>query len=159
MSRGEDLINTSEVHKVKRMLSEKEREERRNNIVIKGIDKIEDIKDTKEWTEKLLREELDVKGKVIQCRRSNKVLIAKLGKDEEKKEVMFKKNKLKGSKIYIENDLTWEERKIQDKIKEWARQRRMKGEQVKIGIGKVWTERGWRYWNEIEKEEGRQDFA
>lgn len=37
---------------------------------------------------------------------------------------MFKKNKLKGSKIYIENDLTWEERRIQEKIKEWARQRR-----------------------------------
>lgn len=99
VGRGEDLLNTSEVHKVKRMLSEKEREERRNNIVIKGIDKIEDIKDAKEWTEKLLREEL-VKGKVIQCRRS-KVPIVKLGKDEEKKEIMLKKNKLKGSKIYI----------------------------------------------------------
>lgn len=105
--------------------------------MIKGIDKIDDIKDVKEWTQKFLREELDVKGEVIQCRRSNKVLIAKLGKEEEKKEIMIRKNKLKGSKIYIENDLTWDERKKQEKINEWAWQRRKEGEQIKIGKGKV----------------------
>lgn len=50
---------------------------------------------------------------------------------------MPKKNKLKESKIYIENDLTWQERKKQERINEWAQQRKMKGEQIKIDIGKV----------------------
>lgn len=38
---------------------------------------------------------------------------------KEKKEVMKKKSRLKGLKgeqIFIENDLTWQERKIQEKI-------------------------------------------
>jgi len=40
----------------------------------------------------------------------------KLGSEEEKKEVMRKKNRIKGDQIFIENDLTWRERKTQERI-------------------------------------------
>lgn len=43
-----DLLNAREVNKVRRLLVGSEKEERKNNIVIKGIDKIDDIKDVKE---------------------------------------------------------------------------------------------------------------
>lgn len=37
---------------------------------------------------------------------------------------MRNKFKLKGEKIFIKNDLSWEERKIQDKINTWAKTER-----------------------------------
>lgn len=37
---------------------------------------------------------------------------------------MRNKFKLKGEKIFIKNDLNWEERKIQDKINRWAKTER-----------------------------------
>lgn len=48
-------------------------------------------------------------------------LSVKLESEKVKKEVMRNKFKLKGEKIFIKNDLSWEERKIQDKINRWAK--------------------------------------
>lgn len=56
--------------------------------------------------------------KIESCRISGNIIV-KLGNEEEKKKVMKKKSRLKslkGERIFIENDLTWEERKIQEKI-------------------------------------------
>lgn len=47
-----------------------------------------------------------------------------LESEKVKKEVMRNKFKLKGEKIFIKNDLSWEERKIQDKINRWAKTER-----------------------------------
>jgi len=44
---------------------------------------------------------------------------------------------LKGEEIFIENDFTWEERKIQERINKWSREMRNKGNEVNIGFGKV----------------------
>lgn len=51
-------------------------------------------------------------------------LSVKLESEKVKKEVMRNKFKLKGEKIFIKNDLSWEERKIQDKINRWAKTER-----------------------------------
>lgn len=51
-------------------------------------------------------------------------LSVKLESEKIKKEVMRNKFKLKGEKIFIKNDLSWEERKIQDKINRWAKTER-----------------------------------
>jgi len=47
--------------------------------------------------------------------------------------------------------LTWEERKTQEKINIWAK-RKSKGEDIKIGFGKIQIKNIWRYWTDIEKE-------
>lgn len=47
-----------------------------------------------------------------------------------------RKNRLKGENIFIENDLTWEERKVQERIIRWTKKERIKGEDIKIGFGK-----------------------
>lgn len=95
------------------------------------------MKCLKEWVEKFLKGKLDLKiYKVVFCRMSDRVVIAKLGSKKEKREMMKKKNRLKGE-IYIENDVTWEELKTQEKIKIWIKEERQKGEDVKIGIGRV----------------------
>lgn len=51
-------------------------------------------------------------------------LSVKFLSEKVKKEVMRNKFKLKGEKIFIKNDLSWEERKIQDKINRWAKTER-----------------------------------
>lgn len=69
---------------------------------------------------------------------------------------MKRKNKLKGIKgeqIFIENDLTWEERKIQERINKWAKEKKSIEEDIKIGVGKVRIKDIWKFWSDIEKEE------
>jgi len=68
------------------------------------------------------------------------VVIIKLENERIKEEVMKNKYKLKGdiySKIFIENDLSWEEKKIQGKINRWAREQRGRGLDVKVGLGRI----------------------
>lgn len=65
----------------------------------------------------MLKEKIGVDGEIVSCRTSDTVLVVKLGTEECKKEVM-KKYKLRSEMIYIENDLSWEERRIQAKINE-----------------------------------------
>lgn len=40
---------------------------------------------------------------------SGTVVVVKLENEDKKKEIMSNKNKLKGERIFIENDLSWEE--------------------------------------------------
>jgi len=73
-------------------------------------------------------------------------IIAKLNdNDEEKKEMMSKKNKLKGEQIFIENDLTLEEKKIQKRINNWVKERKNKGENIKIEIEQVRVKDIWKH--------------
>jgi len=53
---------------------------------------------------------------VSEMRRSGPVIIVKIEGEEGKKEIMRNKFKLKDDRMYIENDLSIEERKIQEKI-------------------------------------------
>lgn len=57
--------------------------------------------------------------------------------------------------IYIENDLTWEERKVQEKISSWVKLERSKGKEIKIGLGKVRID--GTLWTDIEKGLGITD--
>lgn len=68
--------------------------------------------------------------------KSGKVLVVKLENEIQKKVIMRNKNKLKGEKIFIENDLCWEDRKVQEEMNKWARIRE-KGKEVKIGYGRA----------------------
>lgn len=48
---------------------------------------------------------------------SGKVIMINSKNNNMKKEVMKNKNKLKGESIFVEHDLMWHKRKIQEKIK------------------------------------------
>jgi len=88
---------------------------------------------------------------VREVRRSGPVIVARIEGEEGKKEIM--RNKYKGERIFIENDLTYEERKIQEKMGRWARDERVRGVEVKVGRGSRWIS-----WEEIEREErGREE--
>lgn len=64
---------------------------------------------------------------------------------------MQNKSILKGGVIFIEHDLTWEERKVQEKIDRWVRAERDKGGLVKAGYAKVRIDSQWVRWEKVEQ--------
>ncbi|XP_070163512.1 golgin subfamily A member 6-like protein 22 [Polyergus mexicanus] len=155
---SEDRLSSKEIERLKRMVTEKERAERRNNIVIKGIDVKELDKDRREWAKDFLKSRLGVACGIISVRISGPVIIVKIDKEEDKKWVMRNKNRLKGGKIFIENDLTWEERKRQERIGRWVKEQRSKGEDVKAGYARVRIKGVWKTWEDIERDLNKEDM-
>lgn len=121
-----------------RRWEEWERERRRNNIIITGLEteRRMERKEIEEWVEK----ELEVKVKIVRIwtikgRRS--MIGAECANREEKEKVMKGKSKLKGKRIYIDNDRTFKERKVREEIGKIAREMREIGKIVKIGYNKL----------------------
>lgn len=82
-------------------------------------------------------------GKIIIVRKSKKeIALVELKYWETKQKIMREKSKLGERKIYIDHDLTKEERKIQRMIVERAREERVKGRKVKVGYRKKRDGRG-----------------
>jgi len=77
----------------------------------------------------------------------------KIESEEEKKEIMKRKGKLNGDSLFIENDLSFEERKVQEKLSRWAKEKRNKGMEIKIDRWRTRYGGKWVTWKEIEKEE------
>lgn len=138
---SEDRLSVRELDKIKRLISNREREEReerKNNVVIKGLDEETEKEVSIERVEAFFKDKLDTVCKVEACWRSGKVVVVKLEKEEEKLQVLRNKSKLKGKRIFIKKDLTWEERRVQEKINKWVREERSKGmRDVKIGKGRI----------------------
>ncbi|XP_018343269.1 PREDICTED: uncharacterized protein LOC108749206 [Trachymyrmex septentrionalis] len=57
---------------------------------------------------------------------------------DDKKEIMIRRNKLTGTKIYVDDDLTKDERERQKEIRFWAKREKERGRRVKVGFGKAW---------------------
>jgi len=153
-------LSCREVDRLKKWVNDKEREERRNNVIVRGVripKEIEkDKKEMREWAMSLIKEKIGVDCKVIGCRESGTVLVIKLENEEMKKNIMRNKYKLKGDRIFIENDVSWEERRVQERIVRWAKEQKEKGIEIKIGFGRVRIGNVWRKWAEIEKEENER---
>ncbi|XP_023318006.1 uncharacterized protein LOC106651336 [Trichogramma pretiosum] len=144
-------LSQKEVVKMKRLVSEKDRDERRLNIVIKGLGNIGEK--IKEEIEKFLKEKLAIEAGLHAAWRSGQVVVGKCTSYEQKEMIMKNKARLAGTRIYIENDLSFEDRKIQEKIARWARAQREKGREVKVGLGRVMVDEKWIRWESVPEEE------
>ena len=60
------------------------------------------------------------------------LLAAQCGSESDKSEVMVNKKKLGDKEIYIENDLTWTERKIRERA--WDKATKLKEEGIKAKV-------------------------
>lgn len=107
---------------MEKKLERKEREERKNNIMIKGMKEKEGKR--KEMVEGIITNigmEVEVR-KVKRLggdkERRREMVMVKLGNEEQKKEVIKNKKKLKERKEKIIKDWTWKERKMRWKLKE-----------------------------------------
>ncbi|XP_076297968.1 uncharacterized protein LOC143217494 [Lasioglossum baleicum] len=148
----QDLLER--IKRIEKGEEEREKRVRKNNIIIKGEDlKIEAT--PKQTAEKLIKDELQEEVEIedafwIKKNQGENILLAKAKNWQQKKMIMLKKNKLKGKKIYIENDLTKREREIQREIYEIARTEKNKGEKVKIGYKKLQIGEKFFHWKDDE---------
>lgn len=121
-------------------MRQKDRDERRNNIVIKGI-KIKETNIEAE-VEKMLQEKIGVEVKIREAykiaeNRDKDIVLAKLEQRKHKTSVMINKGKLRGENWYIEDDLTKEEQEIQREIVKRAKEERKRGLRATIGYRKL----------------------
>ena len=76
---------------------------------------------------------------------------------KDKKKVLEAKIRLKGSQIYIDDDLTREEREVQVALRNKAKEERKKGNVVWVGYRKMRIQDEWWVWNngELSKKESQ----
>ena len=70
---------------------------------------------------------------------------------------MKNRSKLKGSRIYVDDDLTSEDDKIQRNIRKWAKAESAKGKRVNVRTGKCLVDGTMYEWDE-ERQEMRKGF-
>jgi hypothetical protein len=127
---------------VEEKMEEREKKERKNNVIITEIGGIRRNieRGMKEWLER----EIGVKVNVKEAFKINKdkmmlVKIERKGKER------------KGERMYIDDDLTNEEKKTQKKLREVTREVRNKGKRVKIGYRKIQINGEWFIWTKREE--------
>ncbi|KMQ93503.1 hypothetical protein RF55_6394 [Lasius niger] len=128
-------------------LERKEGEERKGNIIIKGIK--EERRELKEEVVKLFRE-IEVEapmGEVKRIGRREKdkagMALIKIGNMDIKKEIMEKRKRLKGREERIEDDLTWRERKMMWNLGLIARKEEREGKRTWIKYERIRIEGKW----------------
>lgn len=77
--------------------------------------------------------------RMIKAGKGKPFVIVEMESWERKYEVMKTKSKLKGTSIYIDNDYTQEEMRVQRIIKEIAEAEGKKGNRTRIGYRKLWV--------------------
>ncbi|EZA61670.1 hypothetical protein X777_10502 [Ooceraea biroi] len=149
---------------IERRIEWKDKEERRKNIIIRGIEVKEGRR--KEAVQNLINQ-IGAKVEILDFKRIGGVgekgeesILVKLKNEEQKREIMKKKKELKGRKERVMEDWTWIERKMRWRLEEIAREEERKGRRVWIGYGRIRIEEQWWKWDESEEvlkdEKGRR---
>jgi len=133
------------VKRLERRVERKERGERRNNIIVKKMREGEgDMKGMERVWKKL---GMEVKVESIREIKggggSRGSMWLRVGSKEEKRRIMQSKWKLKGEEVRIEEDLTWEERRIKWRIRQCAMREEEKGKRVRMRHRGIWVEGKW----------------
>lgn len=96
---NESRFSDREIGRLKKWVTEKDKEERKNNIVIKGVKMPRELegdrKGGEKWIEDLIKTKLGVDMKAISYRVSGTVVVVKLENEEKKKESMINKSGVK----------------------------------------------------------------
>jgi len=137
----------------------RDREERKRNIIIKGVRVKEEGMEGLRKEIKEIVEVTGAKAKVEGIRRLGKkdkeggeIIWVRFASVGEKVEVMKGKAKLRDRREWILDDLTVRERRIDWWIKNEAERIRREGKKVKIGYMKMWIEGKLWIWDEIKDE-------
>lgn len=147
------------VRELEKRLEAKEREERRRNVIIRGIEVKEGRR--QEAVEEMLRV-MGARVKVKEIRKlgekdkRGEIMLVKLENEEQRREVMLRKRNLRRRKKRVLEDWTWKERRMRWKLDEIARKEENNGKRVRVGYGKIRIEEHWWRWDE--EEEVLRDF-
>ncbi|KAJ8671451.1 hypothetical protein QAD02_002710 [Eretmocerus hayati] len=129
----------------------KMRQEKRNNIIIRGL-QLETHNSQRE-VESFLNENLQLSIKVaeavpIQVSRGKNLIVAKISSMEEKISIMQNKRRLQDSSIPIASDRTKKERDTQRQIHSIAEELKNEGKTVTVGYRKVIVDGVTMVWND-----------
>jgi len=148
---NEELENKVKI--MKRKLEIKKREERRKNIIIKGVEVRERRK--MEAVEEVIGA-LGMRVEIESCWKlgrgtveGQEMILVKLREEKQRKEILEKRKNLRGRREKIVEDWIWEERRIRWKLEEIARKEEEKGRQVWIGYGRIRIGGQWWKWDEV----------
>ncbi|KAF5301780.1 hypothetical protein FQR65_LT08763 [Abscondita terminalis] len=116
------------------------KKKRKSNMVIKGPVKMDQT--IMEAAKQIIKEKIGVNVEVKEAyvvgkRAEKSAIVVKLGSWEEKREVMKEKNKLRGTKVFIDDDQTRKKREMQEAIRTEARRQEKEGRRVRVGHGKA----------------------
>lgn len=138
--REENKSLREEIKLLKLKTESMDKERRRNNIIVTGLE-MDSKNEMKDIIEGVIKEELQVEAKIKKVTGLGKrTCLVELESEVNKIDIMKNKNKLrnmKGAKVYINNDLTVEERKIQKIIREVEVEEKRKGNKTKVGYKKL----------------------
>lgn len=144
------------INNLERRIDRQEKEKRKNNTILSGI-KLEETnmeQNLKEFINKEL--EIDIKPKkcqILKNKQNKNMYLVEWESFEDKLMVLKKKYKLKSKsqQIFIESDLTPEERKIQWEVRMVANEAKKQSQNVKIGYQKIFIDGEEYRWSEKEK--------
>lgn len=158
---GEVIGGVAErVIRVEKKLEAREREDRRKNLIISGISGNEgNIRDKVEEVVGIVRQGIhpvEVRN-LSRGERSGRVWV-RFENERDRNEVKDNSYKLRGRQEWLEDDLTWEERRIQWKLRRLAAKMSSEGKRVRVGNGRMWVEGKWWRWID-ETEELRDTFG
>ncbi|XP_020293510.1 protein PXR1-like [Pseudomyrmex gracilis] len=129
-----------------RALERKERKDRKRNLIIRGLE----VKEEKRRKAVVgVLEKIRANGEVEEVRKlgsgegGTETVWVRMGKEDQRSDVMKKKYKLKGSRERIMEDWTWKERKMRWRLEEIARREMAKGRKVGMGYGRLRIEEKW----------------
>lgn len=126
-----------------------ERKEKKNNIVITGVKF--NHKNVKEEAKEWLNDKLKIEVKIKEAwKLADEMSVLVLEDTEEKIKVFSNKKALKGTGIYINDDCTKKERKIQQEIKKQALEARKEGKKAIVKYKKMTVDGADWIWNEKE---------
>lgn len=77
---------------------------------------------------------------------------------DDKRVILKRKNKLKGTSVYVDVDLTKIERDRQRAIRMWAKNGREKEQIVRVGFSKAWVDGKEYIWDEKRGMVGRKNI-
>lgn len=135
----EKKVLLDRIEKLENKYEVEEKQKKKKNLVIKGLKLAHNMEeDVKKLFSEQLQSQVEINNIHIRNKgKGNEIVIVEMTNWEQKQKIMAAKNKLKGTNIYIENELTWEERKIQWEIRSIAKEMRAAGKRVKIGYQKL----------------------
>lgn len=128
----------------------RERQERKNSIIITGLQNPERKRGPE--IRYVFEQIMGVTPRVKKIREVQEGTLVEFGAWNDKRKVMTKKKWLKGTNVWISDDLTPRERTVQEWLASVAKKKREEGHQVRIGYMMMSVNEDKVYWSE---EDGR----
>lgn len=130
-----------ELKRVKIRVEQYEKEKKTKNVIVQGLPMdTNNPNELKATMTNFIETELGIEVKIDEVYKlSNKTCLVKTNNINEKEKIMQNKSKLRTikPKIYINNDLTQEEMKVQQEIQKIAKAEKSKGKNTRIGYQKL----------------------